>query len=56
MIIEIEKKKDPDFKFKNGLKKLKTYVKEATGKEYIPGGNLSWMDALTQTKDYLSKK
>ena len=57
MIIEIEQKNNPDFKlYKNGLKKLKTYIKEATGKEYIKDGNMSWMDALTKTKDYLSKK
>lgn len=41
--------------WKDGIKKLKSYVKKAIGKEYKKGGDITWSDALNKTKTMLSK-
>ena len=47
-------KKD-NIKYPAAMKKLKEYITEALGKPYVPGGDITYIDALKKTKEYLSK-
>jgi hypothetical protein len=40
-------------KYNIALKELKKTVEKAIGKPYVSGGDITWMDALKKTKQYL---
>ena len=41
--------------FREAMKKLKSYVAKALGKEYVKGGDITWKDALEKTKAHMKK-
>tara|TARA_Y100000590_G_scaffold130093_1_gene148637 strand:- start:138 stop:389 length:252 start_codon:yes stop_codon:yes gene_type:complete len=51
----IIKKEGGNISWKDGVKKLKPYVKKAIGKEYKKGGDITWGDAINKTKAMLSR-
>jgi hypothetical protein len=38
------------------ISKLKDVCKEATGEQYVKGGDKSWLQTLEETEKYLKKK
>ena len=54
LIIKKEGGKDK-CSWKDGIKKLKPYIKKAIGKEYKKGGDITWGEAINKTKVMLTK-
>ena len=53
MIVEVEKKNNPDFNYRDAIKSLKKHVSKAIGMSWDDAkakGTMTWMEALEKTK------